>query len=111
MYAAAVSAWRIRRDDAVAGRPAGVDPIREFCLLEDSQVHVGLGHPPECHIQPPLLAVTDVVGAESVTDMLRQASIKTENHLMDFSDSSWQDFPDTGRSTGAYHAYAKIGRA
>ena len=21
---------------------------------------------------------------------------------MDFSDSSWQDFPDTGRSTGAY---------
>ena len=24
------------------------------------------------------------------------------NHLMDFSDSSWQDCPDTGRSTGAY---------
>ena len=22
--------------------------------------------------------------------------------MMDFSDSSWQDFPDTGRSTGAY---------
>ena len=37
-----------------------------------------------------------------VTDLLRQASIKIENHLMDFSDSSWQDFPDTGRSTGAY---------
>ena len=37
-----------------------------------------------------------------VTDLLRQASIKTENHLMDFSDSSWQDFPDTGRSTGSY---------
>ena len=37
-----------------------------------------------------------------VTDLLRQASIKTENNLMDFSDSSWQDFPDTGRSTGAY---------
>ena len=36
-----------------------------------------------------------------VSDLLRQASIKTENHLMDFSDSSWQDFPDTGRSTGA----------
>ena len=37
-----------------------------------------------------------------VTDPLRQASIKTKNHLMDFSDSSWQDCPDTGRSTGAY---------
>ena len=36
-----------------------------------------------------------------VTDLLRQASIKTENHLMAFSDSSWQDFPDTDRSTGA----------
>ena len=36
-----------------------------------------------------------------VYDLLRQASNKTENHLMDFSDSSWQDFPDTGRSTGA----------
>ena len=37
-----------------------------------------------------------------VTDLLRQANIKTNNHLMDFSDSSWQDYPDTGRSTGAY---------
>ena len=37
-----------------------------------------------------------------VTDLLRQANIKTKNHLMDFSDSSWQDCPDTGRSTGAY---------
>ena len=63
--AAAVSARRIRRNDAIAGRPAGVDSLREFCLLEDSQVHVGLGHPPECHFQPPLSAVTDVVGAES----------------------------------------------
>ena len=37
-----------------------------------------------------------------VTDILRQANLKTRNHLMTFSDSSWQDFPDTGRSTGAY---------
>ena len=36
------------------------------------------------------------------TGLSRQASIKTNNHLMSFSDSSWQDFPDTGRSTGAY---------
>ena len=37
-----------------------------------------------------------------VTDLLRQANIKTKNHLMYFSDSNWQDFPYTGRSTGAY---------
>ena len=37
-----------------------------------------------------------------VTDLLRQANIKTKNRLMDFSGSSWQDCPDTGRSTGAY---------
>ena len=37
-----------------------------------------------------------------VTDLLRQANSKTKNHLMDFSDSSWQYCPDTGRSTGAY---------
>ena len=37
-----------------------------------------------------------------VTDLLRQANIQTKNYFMGFSDSSWQDFPDTGRSTGAY---------
>ena len=36
-----------------------------------------------------------------VSDQLIQASIKTENHLMDFSDYSWKDYTDTGRSTGA----------
>ena len=36
-----------------------------------------------------------------VTDLLRQANIKTKKHLMDFSDSSWQYFPESelsGRS-------------
>ena len=37
-----------------------------------------------------------------VSELWIQASIKTENQLMDFSDSSWQYFSDTGRSTGAY---------
>ena len=37
-----------------------------------------------------------------VSDLLIKASIKTENRFMDFSDSSWQDCPDTGRITGAY---------
>ena len=35
-----------------------------------------------------------------VTDLLKQASFKTENHLMDLSDSSWQDCSGNGRSAG-----------
>ena len=34
-----------------------------------------------------------------VSDLLRQASIKTDNQLMTFSGSSWQDYPYTGRIT------------
>ena len=37
-----------------------------------------------------------------LSDLLRQAGIKTENQLMNIYNSSWQDFPDTGRSSGAY---------
>ena len=37
-----------------------------------------------------------------VTDLLRQDGIKTENHLMNFSDSIWKDCTETGRSTGSY---------
>ena len=37
-----------------------------------------------------------------VTDLLRQSNIKTKNHFMDFPDSSWQYYPETGISTGAY---------
>ena len=37
-----------------------------------------------------------------VTYLLRKPSIKTKNDLMDFSDYSWQYFPNTVRSTGAY---------
>ena len=33
---------------------------------------------------------------------MRQANIKTKNHLMSFSDSSWKDCPYNGRSKGAY---------
>ena len=44
-----------------------------------------------------------------VTDLLRQANIKTKDHLMDFSDSSWQDFLYTGRSTGAYSIFYQGG--
>ena len=36
-----------------------------------------------------------------VSELLRQVNIKTDNQLMDFSDSSWKDCPDTGRSTEA----------
>ena len=37
-----------------------------------------------------------------VSDLLRRASIKNDNHLMDHSDYSWKFCPGTGRSKGAY---------
>ena len=37
-----------------------------------------------------------------LSDLLIQASINTDNPLMDLSDSSWQGCPDTGRSTVSY---------
>ena len=39
---------------------------------------------------------------ELVSDLLRKASIKIENLLMDFSGSSLQDFSGIGRSKGTY---------
>ena len=44
-----------------------------------------------------------------VTDLLRQSNIKTKNHLMDVSDYSCRDCPDTVRSTGAYIIYYQGG--
>ena len=38
----------------------------------------------------------------TVTDLLRKVSIKTKDRFMVFPNSSQQDCPDTGRSTGAY---------
>ena len=43
-------------------------------------------------------------------DLLRQAIIKTENQLMDFSNSSWKECPDTGRSTGTYIIFYQGGK-
>ena len=43
------------------------------------------------------------------TDILRQANIRTKNHLMDFFDSIWQDFPETGRSIEAYIIFYETG--
>ena len=43
-----------------------------------------------------------------LSDLLRQANIKTKNQLMDFSDSSCQYCPDTCRSTGAYIIFYQV---
>ena len=36
-----------------------------------------------------------------ISDLFRKASIKTRNRLMDLSDYSWKDCPDTGMIIGA----------
>ena len=45
-----------------------------------------------------------------ISYLLIQAGIKTDNHLMEFSDSSWQDCPDTGRSIGEYIIFYQDGK-
>ena len=42
-------------------------------------------------------------------DLLRQDRIKSENHLMLCSDSSWKDCLDTGISTGAFIVFFQGG--
>ena len=42
---------------------------------------------------------------EPLYETLRQTIIKTENQLIDFSDSSWRDCTDTDISTGAYNIF------
>ena len=44
-----------------------------------------------------------------VSGILRQASIYTENKLMDFSDSSWKYCPETGIITGSYIISYQVG--
>ena len=45
-----------------------------------------------------------------VSDLLIQDGIKNDNKLMDFSDYSWQGFPETGRSTRAYIIFYEGGK-
>ena len=45
----------------------------------------------------------------TLSDLLRQASIKNKNQLMTFSCSSWKYCPGTGRSTGVYIIFYKGG--
>ena len=63
-HSAAVSAWRVCRNDGIPIRPVVVDAVSELCFLEDAQVHVGLGHLPQYRLQSPVTTVTDSVGAE-----------------------------------------------
>ena len=51
----------------------------------------------------------DKIEYAPLSGLLRQDTINTENQLMGLSDSIWQDFPDTVRSTGAYIFFNKVG--
>ena len=45
-----------------------------------------------------------------LSDLFRQASINTENQLMDFSYYSWNFFPDTVLSIGEYIIFYQGGQ-
>ena len=44
-----------------------------------------------------------------LSNTLKQVGLNTENQLVVFSDSRWQDSPDTGRSTGEYIVFNQGG--
>ena len=46
----------------------------------------------------------------TLSDLLIQDIIKTENQLMEFSDSIWKYFPDNRISTGAYFIFYQDGQ-
>ena len=43
-----------------------------------------------------------------LSDLLRQARIKTDNQLIVFYDSIYHDYPDIGRSIGAYTVFYQV---
>ena len=45
----------------------------------------------------------------TLSDLLRQANINTENQLMDFSNSSWKYFIDIGTSIWGYMIFYQFG--
>ena len=60
-----MSALHVCSDDAVSGQLVGVYPISALRLLEDAQVHVGLGHSPDRRFQTSVPPVPDIVSAKS----------------------------------------------
>ena len=51
----------------------------------------------------------DEINDAPLSDLLRKTNINTENKLMVFYDSSWQDCPDTGRSKLAFMIFYQGG--
>ena len=52
----------------------------------------------------------DEIKDAPLSDLLRKASINTDNQLMVFSDYSCKYFPYTGRSTVAHSIFIKVGQ-
>ena len=59
-----VLAWRVRSNNAVPSRPAGVDSISYLGFFKDAQVHVGLVRPPKRRLQSPVSSVPNIIGSK-----------------------------------------------
>ena len=56
-----VSAWHVRSDNGVAVQLAVVDTVYQLHLLEDTQVQIGLDHPPQCRLESSIPTITYVI--------------------------------------------------
>ena len=84
-------ARRVCGNDAVPGRPAGVDSDRQLSLLQDTQVHIGLRYPSQCQLQSAVPAVTYIVCSKTYHLPHPRSPLSTPAHslpMYTFSSSS-----------------------
>ena len=86
-HSATMSAWRVRRDNAIPIQTADVDYVCYLCFMEDAQVPVGLVHPYQRRIQSPVTTVTDVVGAEPNQQLPPRKTPSTQTNPLPTDDS------------------------
>ena len=63
-HSTTVSDQCAHRYNTVAGQLIGVDAIYKLRILEDDQVQVGLGHPPQRQLEYSVPTVTDIIQSE-----------------------------------------------
>ena len=63
-HSAVVSDWYAHRDNALPGQFVLVDTTCKLCILDNSQVQVGLGHLPQHQLDYSALTITDIIRSE-----------------------------------------------
>ena len=74
--------WRIGHEDAIARRRACVNPIYYFSILEEPQVEIGLGHPPQCRLDYSVPSIPYIICTKTYNRFLFPSCISYNPHHM-----------------------------